>query len=128
MSLLIFIHMTKAEDVVSTILYLHKTLKYLYPEETRADRDGWTIDVGQDVMITFRSGEDPAKVAGLRPDYYYSDDGMVRDWIVQGAAKVGGRQIRDINQVLTIVSLYIGFKKFVGDLLGAESGEKERID
>ena len=73
--------------------------------------------------IVFRSGENPAKVAGLRPDYYYSDDPMVLGWIEQVAAKVGGREIHDIDQVIPIVLAYIGFNNCVDGLLNVKKEE-----
>ena len=126
MSLLILIHRTKAEDVTETSRRLFEKLEEQYCEQLSSVRHiGWFIDIGSDITIMFRSGENPAKVAGLRPDYYYSDDVMVREWIAQGAAKVGGKEIRDVDQVLSIISSYMGFKKSVDEGLSVETYESE---
>lgn len=126
MSLLILIHRTKAEDVTETSRRLFEKLEEQYCEQLSSVRHiGWFIDIGSDITIMFRSGENPAKVAGLRPDYYYSDDVMVREWIAQGAAKVGGREIHDIDQVLSIISSYMGFKKSVDEIFSVETYESE---
>ena len=73
--------------------------------------------------IVFRSGENPAKVAGLRPDYYYSDDTMVTNWIAQVAVKTGGRGFYVIEQVIPIVLAYIGFNNCVDGLLNVKKEE-----
>lgn len=125
MSLLILIHRTKAEDVTETSRRLFEKLEEQYCEQLSVSHAGWIIDIGSDITLMFRSGENPAKVAGLRPDYYYSDDVMVREWIAQGAAKVGGREIHDIDQVLSIISSYMGFKKSVDKILSVETYESE---
>lgn len=126
MSLLILIHRTKAEDVTETSHRLFEKLEEQYCEQLSIVRHiGRFIDIGSDITIMFRSGENPAKVAGLRPDYYYSDDPMVLGWIGQGAAKVGGREIHDIDQVLSIISSYMGFKKSVDEIFSVETYESE---
>ena len=126
MSLLILIHRTKAEDVTKTSRQLFEKLEEQYCEQLSSVRHvGWFIDIGSDITIMFRSGENPSKVAGLRPDYYYSDDVMVLGWIEQGAAKVGGREIRDADQVLSIISSYMEFKKSVDEILSVETYESE---
>lgn len=125
MSLLILIHRTKAEDARDTRIRLFEQLIEQCQGKTYIRSVGQFIDVGPSVTIVFRSGEDPAKVAGLRPDYYYSDDSMVLGWIEQGAAKVGGREIHDIDQVLSIISSYMGFKKSVDEIFSVETYESE---
>lgn len=125
MSLLILIHRTKAEDVTETSRRLFEKLEEQYCEQLSVSHVGWIIDIGSDITLMFRSGENPAKVAGLRPDYYYSDDPMVLGWIKQGAAKVCGKEIRDVDQVLSIVSSYMGFKKSVDKILSVETYESE---
>lgn len=126
MSLLILIHRTKAEDVTETSRRLFEKLEEQYCEQLSSVRHiGWFIDIGSDITIMFRSGENPAKMAGLRPDYYYSDDPMVLGWIEQGAAKVGGREIRDVDQVLSIISSYVEFKRSVYEILSVETYESE---
>ena len=117
MSLLILIHKTKAEDARNTSIRLFEQLKDQYQWQTYVRSDGQFIDVGPNITIIFRSGEDLAKVSGLRPDYYYSDDPMVLGWIAQGAAKVGGKEIYEIEQVISIVLAYIGFKNCVDGFL-----------
>lgn len=118
MSLLILIHRTKAEDARDTRIRLFEQLIEQCQGQTYIRSVGQSIDVGPSVTIIFRSGEKPSKIAGLRPDYYYSDDVMVASWIAQGAAKIGGKEIYEIDQVLFIVSSYIGFKNCVGGFLG----------
>ena len=126
MSLLILIHKTKVEDVTETSRRLFEKLEEQHYEQLSSVKHvGWFIDIGSDITIMFRSGENPAKVAGLRPDYYYSDDVMVLGWIEQGAAKVGGREIRDADQVLSIISSYMEFKKSVDEILSVETYESE---
>ena len=118
MSLLILIHRTKAEDARNTSIQLFEKLQEQYQGETYIRSDGQFIDVGPSITIVFRSGKDPAKVAGLRPDYYYSDSVVVTDWIAQGACEVGGKEICEIDQVLSIISLYILVDKSVDEFLG----------
>lgn len=118
MSLLILIHRTKAEDTRNTSIRLFEKLKEQCRGQIYVRSDGQFIDVGPSITLVFRSGEDPAKVAGLRPDYYYSDSVVVADWIAQGASKIGGKEIYEIDQVLFIVSSYIGFKNCVNGFLG----------
>ena len=113
MSLLILIHRTKAEDARDTSIRLFEQLIKQCQGETYIRSVGQFIDVGPSVTIVFRSGENPAKVAGLRPDYYYSDDVMV----AQGHVKVGGKEIYEIEQVIPIVLAYIGFKNCVDGFL-----------
>ena len=117
MSLLILIHRTKAEDARDTSIRLFKQLIEQCQGQTYVRSVGQSIDVGPSVTIIFRSGENPAKVAGLRPDYYYSDDVMVASWIAQGASKFGGKEIYEIEQVISIVLAYIGFKNCVDGFL-----------
>lgn len=122
MSLLILIHRTKAEDARNTCIRLFERLKDQYQEQTYVRSIGRFIDVGPNITIAFRSGENPAKVAGMRPDYYYSDDAIVANWIAQGVSKFGGKEIYEIDQVLFIVSSYIGFKKSIDEILGVGKG------
>ena len=117
MSLLILIHRTKAEDAKDTGIRLFEQLIQQCQGQTYVRSVGQFIDVGPSVTIVFRSGENPAKVSGLRPDYYYSDDVMVESWIAQGAMKVGGKEIYEIEQVISIVLAYIGFKNCVDGFL-----------
>ena len=117
MSLLILIHRTKAEDAKDTSIHLFEQLIQQCQGRTYVRSVGQFIDVGPSVTIIFRSGENPANVAGLRPDYYYSDDVMVASWIAQGAVKVGGKEIYEIEQVISIVLAYIGFKNCVDGFL-----------
>ena len=123
MSLLILIHKTKAEDARDTSIRLFEQLKDQYQWQTHVRSDGKFIDVGPNITIVFRSGEDLAKVSGLRPDYYYSDNVVVADWIARGTSKFGGKQICEIDQVLTIILLYIMADKWVDEFLGV--GEEE---
>ena len=113
MSLLILIHRTKAEDARDTSIRLFEQLIQQCQGKTCIRSVGQFIDVGPSVTIMFRSGENPAKVAGLRVDYYYSDDVMVASWIGQGAAKFGGKEIYEIGQVVPIILAYIGFKNCI---------------
>ena len=117
MSLLILIHRTKAEDAKDTSIRLFEQLIQQCQGQTYVRSVGQFIDVGPSVTIVFRSGENPANVAGLRPDYYYSDDVMVASWIAQGGVKVGGKEIYEIEQVISIVLAYIGFKNCVDGFL-----------
>lgn len=117
MSLLILIHRTKEEDARDTRIRLFEQLIEQCQGETYIRSVGQFIDVGPSVTIMFRSGENPAKVAGLRLDYYYSDDVMVASWIAQGASKFGGKEIYEIEQVISIVLAYIGFKNCVDGFL-----------
>ena len=117
MSLLILIHRTKEEDAKDTSIRLFEQLIQQCQGQTYIRSVGQSIDVGPSVMIIFRSGENPANVAGLRPDYYYSDDVMVASWIAQGATKSGGKEIYEIEQVISIVLAYIGFKNCVDGFL-----------
>lgn len=117
MSLLILIHRTKAEDARDTRIRLFEQLIEQCQGKTYIRSVGQFIDVGPSVTIMFRSGENPAKVAGLRPDYYYSDDVMVASWIAQGASKFGGKEIYEIEQVISIALAYIGFKNCVDGFL-----------
>ena len=117
MSLLILIHRTKAEDARDTSIRLFEQLIQQCQGKTYIRSVGQFIDVGPSVTIVFRSGENPAKVAGMRPDYYYSDDVMVASWIAQGAAKAGGKEIYEIGQVVPIVLAYIGFKNCIDEFL-----------
>lgn len=123
MSLLILIHKTKAEDARNTSIRLFEQLKDQCQWHTYVRSDGQFIDVGPSITIVFLSGEDPAKVSGLRPDYYYSDDVMVADCIAQGAAKIGGKEIREVDQVLTIISVYIMADKWVDEFFGVGKEE-----
>ena len=123
MSLLILIHKTKAEDAKDTSIRLFEQLKDQCQWQTYVRSDGQFIDVGPNIMIVFRSGEDLAKVSGLRPDYYYSDNVVVADWIARGTSKFGGKQICEIDQVLTIILLYIMADKWVDEFLGVGKEE-----
>ena len=123
MSLLILIHRTKAEDARNTNIRLFEQLKDQCQGQTYVRSNGQFIDVGPNITIVFRSGEDTAKVAGLRPDYYYSDSVVVTDWIAQGACEVGGKEIYEIEQVLPIISLYILVDKSVDEFLGVGKEE-----
>ena len=114
---MIIIHRTKAEDARDTSIRLFEQLIQQCQGKTYVRSVGQFIDVGPSVTIVFRSGENPAKVAGLRPDYYYSDDPIVLDWIAQGAAKVSGKEIYEIEQAISIVLAYIGFKNCVDGFL-----------
>ena len=117
MSLLILIHRAKSEDARDTSIRLFEQLIEQLQGKTYIRSVGQFIDVGPSVTIVFRSGENPAKVAGLRPDYYYSDDVMVASWISQGDATVSGKEIYEIEQVISIVLAYIGFKNCVDGFL-----------
>ena len=123
MSLLILIHRTKAEDARNTSIRLFEKLQEQCQGQTYARYNGQFIDVGPSITIVFRSGKDPAKVAGLRPDYYYSDSVVATDWIAQGACEVGGKEICEIDQVLPIISLYIMADKWVDEFLGVGKEE-----
>lgn len=117
MSLLILIHRTKAENARDTSIRLFKQLIEQCQGETYVRSVGQFIDVGPNITLVFRSGENPAKVAGLRADYYYSDSVVVADWIAQGASKIGGKEIYEIEQVISIVLAYIGFKNCIDGFL-----------
>lgn len=117
MSLLILIHKTKAEDARNTSIRLFEQFKDQCQWQTYVRSNGQFIDVGPSITIVFRSGEDPAKVAGLRPDYYYSDSVIVTDWIAQAASKIGGKQIYEVDRVLSIVLLYMMADKWVDEFL-----------
>ena len=123
MSLLILIHKTKAEDARKTSIRLFEQLKEQCQWQTYVRSDGQFIDVGPSITILFRSGENPAKMAGLRPDYYYSDDVMVASWIARGTSKFGGKQIYEVDRVLSIVLSYMMADKWVDEFLGV--GEEE---
>ena len=43
---------------------------------------------------------------------------MVASWIAQGAVKAGGKEIYEIEQVISIVLSYIGFKNCIDGFLG----------
>ena len=117
MSLLILIHRTKTEDARDTRIRLFEQLIEQCQGKTYVRSVGQFIDVGPSVTIVFRSGENPAKVADMRPDYYYSDDVMVASWIAQGDTKVSGKEIYEIEQVISIVLAYIGFKNCIDGFL-----------
>lgn len=123
MSLLILIHKTKAEDARNTSIRLFEQLKDQCKGKIYVRSDGQFIDVGPSITIVFRSGENPAKVAGLRPDYYYSDNVVVTDWIAQSASKIGGKEICEIDRVLSIVLLYMMADRWVDEFLGVGKEE-----
>lgn len=123
MSLLILIHRTKAEDARNTSIRLFEKLQEQYRGQMYVRSDGQYIDVGPSVTIVFRSGEDPAKVSGLRPDHYYSDSVVVTDWIAQGAYEIGGKELCEVDQVLPIISLYIMTDKWVDEFFGVGKEE-----
>lgn len=123
MSLLILIHRTKAEDARNTSIRLFEQLKDQCQWQTYVRSDGQFIDVGPNITIVFRSGEDPAKVAGLRPDYYYSDSIVVAYRIAQGTSKFGGKQIYEVDRVLTIIFLYMMADRWVDKFLGVGKEE-----
>lgn len=123
MSLLILIHRTKSEDARNMSIRLFEKLQEQCQGQTYVRSNGQFIDVGPSITIVFRSGENPAKVAGLRPDYYYSDSVVVADWIAQGASKFGGKQIYEVDRVLSIVLSYMMADKWVDEFLGV--GEEE---
>lgn len=109
MSAYIVIHTTKCEGAKAASKYLCETLNTLYPTRAYLHYNGRVVVVDDRIYIDLRCGTDPDKLAGIRPNYWYSDDygGVIPDMLEQGACKCNGKRLDNIEQVVQIVIFYM---------------------
>lgn len=112
MSLHFIIHKEKVDDIKECSAYIIDELINAFPG-IRIGRfyNNTYITVGCSIFIDFRCGTDPCKLAGIRPDFYYSDNDNVAEMIEQGACKVGGKRFTNIDSVIAIIIQYLKFKR-----------------
>lgn len=68
---------------------------------------GVMINLGLDITIDFRCGDNPDKFAGVRPDFWYSDNDVIAEMLELGADKCGGQRLKDISRVVPIITEYL---------------------
>lgn len=71
------------------------------PNNLRVMHSGMTI-YANDIRIEFRCGS-MEHLTGLRPDYYETDLYDASEFLAQGAAKCGGKELSSLDDIVTIV-------------------------
>ena len=114
MSLYLLVHKTDKRDASSASGQLIQDLiKHDMEDLVSIYFSGTLIRIESDINIEFRCGDTPDKMAGLRPDFWYSDNHIIAEMIELGACKCGGQRLSDISQVVPIIKEYLEFKKRV---------------
>lgn len=77
-----------------------ETVEMIRKREIKAiiDRNRLYINIG-DNRISFWLG-DPCRMGGLRPKYYNSNSRLASDFLQQGASKVNGYEIPDLETIV----------------------------
>ena len=68
-------------------------------------RNVFEDDYRKELKIDIRSGN-VCKLGGLRPDFYFADTKEARDFLEQGADKVGGISLRSWSDILKLIELF----------------------
>lgn len=121
MSIHLLIHKTNPESCEQVSKYLFTRLDAIFPGMARSYANGQLITVGRGgfVYIDFRCGTDYCKLAGVRPDFYYtdSDDPDILDILEQGASKCNGKKLNSIDRVINIVGFYMEMSEQIDNYL-----------
>ena len=124
MSVYIVVHNTKYDEIKETSKYLYETLNKLYPDIPRSYHDGSFIVIGGDIQIDLRWGIEPDKLAGIRPNYYYTDsDGYMADMLAQSAYKVNGKRLKNMEQLIQIINFYMSMYTVINQWLETQNKE-----
>lgn len=104
----IIVHKTNFKEAKIASDYIFNKLNMLYPNIPRRLYDGSLITLGIDFFIDFRFGMNPDKMGGLIVNYYHTDDtDLVADVLEQSASKRGGKRLKNLDQVVQIVTFYM---------------------
>ena len=121
MGLYIVVHKTRYEELKAARNYLCEKLDELYPGKVHSYYDGRFISLKNGISIDLRCGAEPYKLAGLRADYYYTDDwGDVADMLEQSACKCDGKRLKNLGQVVHIIASYMTMKTDIDKMLIGE--------
>lgn len=125
MSVYIVVHKKEYKDARKVSDYLYKTLKELYPSKLYRYHDDQVITLGNGIQIDLRFGTNPYRLAGLWPNYYYvEDDGDIADMLEMGACKCNGKRLKNLDQVIHIVKLYMAMFDEIDKWLDKEDENK----
>lgn len=119
MGLSICIHNTTIKDSVETRNELLNKLESCFPGKVFSYYNGSLMVVDRRIHIDFRCGDDFSKLCCIHPDYYYSDSdkACILSMFEQGADKVNGRSLSDIDQVIVICIKFINSFKTIDEML-----------
>jgi hypothetical protein len=126
MSLHFIIHKEKVDDIKECSAYIIDELINAFPgiKIGRHYHDMY-VTIGSDISIDFRCGADPCKMAGIRPEFYYSDNELVAEFLELGACKVGGKRFTNIDSVIAIIIQYLKFKRRAYEIIDMMDTEWE---
>lgn len=124
MSVIFIVHTTTKEDMVKAFEQVHDDLSWLFPGEVNRHYDNTLITMKNGINISFRCGTNPDKLAGLWPNYYYTDNDEVADMLVQGACKVNGKRLDRLDYIAQIVLFYMDMFEDIDDWLEDRIGKE----
>lgn len=121
MSIHLLIHKTNPESCEQISKYLFNRLDAIFPDMVQSYANGQLITVGRGafIYIDFQCGTDYYRLAGVRPDFYYtdSDDPDILDMLEQGASKCSGKKLDSIDRVINIVGFYMEMLEQIDEYL-----------
>lgn len=122
MSIHIIIHKTNPASCEQVSRYLFTRLDAIFPGMVRSYHNGQLITVGREggfAYIDFRCGTDYGKLAGMQPDFYYTDSDVpdILDMLEQSAAKCNGKKLDCIGRVINIIDFYMEMMEQIDNYL-----------
>lgn len=115
----IVIHDCRKEELYSKISYLSSMIPIR--QERRRDAIRLSDGLIRPVIIIGKYG-DWSRLAGLRPDFWIAGDDDCRTMLTLGAVKVGGVELKRIEDVLKIVEIlrlereWIMYENFINEI------------
>lgn len=116
----IVVHRVDKEIVESDMDYIHDKLNNLFPDKFHIDYKTHMIYVGagRRLAVIFRWGDDPCKFGGVWPEYYLSDSEDIANVLEQGACKIDGKRLYDIDLVIRAIAYKYLCEQLIDYLLG----------
>lgn len=119
MSLYILIH--KRNNIEEAANCVYEELNRLYPDEVDCYDKGLFIVI-DNIKIDFRCILNRNRLAGIRPDFFYTNDESwyVNNLLQMSALPVDGKELNSITQVIPIVTQYINLNRKIDEWLKSE--------
>jgi hypothetical protein len=97
----IIIHRTECSEIRKIYEYLVETLPNEVNSVIEVNKKWITVGV-ENTRIDFYCG-DYSRMAGIRPDYYNTDNETVAYFLQMMADRVNGKEIKDISELINII-------------------------
>lgn len=124
MSVYILVHKSKFEEAKETSKYVGDTLNQLFPDELHYYRNGLYITMSNDITIDFRYGNDSHRVAGIRPNYYFTDSTStdVIKALQIASCSINGQRLEKLEHIIQIVSWHMLLERQIDNWLELTGG------